>query len=94
MFHANPTQINQFAQQLTTLSQQITDAVTELEQLTTNLHLHWEGEAATAQREAHQKNMQDIQQLRDTLAHLTRNTHAAHTNYQGAILAEDTITRN
>ncbi len=55
-----------------------------------DLHLSWSGDAATAQRAAHQEWMAGVRQMRENLEDLRTIAQRAHGNYSGAV---DTNTR-
>ena len=56
--------------------------LSEVDELVAELHLHWEGEAADAQRDNHQRWVKDLEAMREAVAEIKKRAKSAHTNYQ------------
>ncbi|WP_280361451.1 WXG100 family type VII secretion target [Nocardia wallacei] len=59
--------------------------LSEVDKQITGLHLSWSSEAATAQRDAHDRWIAGAAEMRDNLKELREVARRAHTNYTGAI---------
>lgn len=63
------------------------DRITAFDTAIRGLQSGWEGDAATAQAEAHRRLMAAAQDIRDGVGDMRRAAEAAHTNYTQAIAA-------
>ncbi len=59
----------------------------KLDRRITRLHTTWTGDAARAQREAHEEWMHAATSMRQALATMRSITKTAHGNYHGAVTA-------
>lgn len=63
----------------------VTEWLGEVDRHVADLHLDWEGAAATAQRISHDKWVTGVEEMNENLHELREVARVAHTNYSGAI---------
>lgn len=71
-------------EEMTDFERSMLQALDTLEATVARLHLHWTGEAAAAQREAHAAWVRGVHEMREGLATIRTAADRAHANYTAA----------
>ncbi|QNG17397.1 WXG100 family type VII secretion target [Rhodococcus triatomae] len=69
------------------LTRSVDQWLDDLDARVTRLHETWQGDAASAQLQAHLEWARGAQQMREALAALEVSAHTAHSNYTSAVSA-------
>ncbi len=64
---------------------------TEVDQLVEKLHVSWTGDAASAQRAAHERWTRGAEEMRSAIGDLKTSGDTAHANYTGAVTANQAM---
>lgn len=83
-FRVRPAQLADVVERLGKLDAQLESVLANVERRVDELHLTWSGEAAQAQRAAHEEWRQGATQMRTGLATMRSIAATAHANYTAA----------
>lgn len=70
--------------QMSNLSTQVNDWLTQVDRHVADLHLEWNSAAATAHRDAHERWMKAAVEMQESLDGMRLEARRAHTNYTSA----------
>jgi len=79
--------LQQKVEEMAAFEQKIERALDHLDRVVEGLHVTWTGQAAVAHREAHDKWVAGMKEMRAGLVDIREAAHRAHGNYTSAVEA-------
>ncbi|MGL4305887.1 MAG: WXG100 family type VII secretion target [Mycobacteriaceae bacterium] len=80
-FHIDPSGLNDAVALMESFDHRVTELLHRIDATIAELHISWEGEAATAHNHAHQRWVRGAQDMREALTQLRDTGTGAHHNY-------------
>ncbi|RJO77660.1 WXG100 family type VII secretion target [Nocardia panacis] len=80
-YQVNLTQLDEAVEAMASFGAEVDGILREVDQHVADLHLSWSSEAASAQRDAHDRWMAGAAEMRENLDELRETARRAHTHY-------------